>query len=180
MSTATVKTTPAAADIIARPGIAPDLEGKLLSLHGRLQRFIGSAIDTKGAGHSFSQVVDAAGVYAQALAGTIGKMADRDLTMNIGASAARAVCGELLTDAELNDAFWGSELGRAVAWWIGGPGVYVQRSHAMAILGCTRQNIAGLVESGSLRELGDPGDRNRVVTSESLMALMRSRYPLVP
>jgi hypothetical protein len=92
-----------------------------------------------------------------------------------GMTAAHKILNDLIDPYESMDAaFWTTALGKAVAWWTGGPldPDGVPRPIVAAILGCSRQNIFTLVKEGKLAEKS-PG----MLTQESVRAAMRQRHP---
>jgi hypothetical protein len=99
------------------------------------------------------------------------------LTQSIAAKIALdgLMGGRRCEDAE----FWGSPLGRAVAYWGTGEVRPVSRASAAAALGYTRQNVLYMLRDGRLSrpvEAQDPA--LDLVSLASLSHAMRIKYPL--
>jgi hypothetical protein len=116
-----------------------------------------------------SETVEVQTWYREALTGKLGAPS--------GDLAARRVVDYVIEPYELDlPDFWMTGLGRAVAWWIGAHKPYVSRAVAAAVLGCSRQNVHKLARTGAL-EISEDGLED-LITSESLRAELRRRYPL--
>lgn len=93
-------------------------------------------------------------------------------------AAAKIVMDGLMDPRDATDpTFWGSPLGRAVAYWGTGEPSTTTRACAASALGCTRQNVLLMLRDGRLSEPVDAGTDDLVSTA-SLAHAMRSKYPL--
>lgn len=94
-------------------------------------------------------------------------------------AAAEMVVKGLLDRSHLEDPeFWGSALGRAVAFWGTGVPASVSRACAAAALGCGRANLSLMVRKGQLSEDETSTTFPRQITTASLAHAMRTKFPL--
>lgn len=100
--------------------------------------------------------------------------------LRIGPSAGtEMIVTGLLERGDLEDPeFWGSPLGRAVAFWGTGKPASVSRACAAAALGCGRANLSLMVRKGQLSEDQDSKTYPLRITTASLVHAMRVRHPL--
>ncbi|MET0351218.1 MAG: hypothetical protein ABW067_15610 [Rhizobacter sp.] len=94
--------------------------------------------------------------YASALYGDSERAASEKAAMEIVLF--------LAPDASQKPAWWGTALGRAVAWW-GGLPAEVQQTTAAHVLGVTRQRVTTLIADSQLKV----AEGTNHVTRESLM-----------
>lgn len=155
------------------------LEGEALrnALDNRLVRLANRLAEATGEGtpYGLRKLLDATMTHAHGIAGGFG--------LEGGEALARTILRTLVDEGERDDpAFWSTALGRAIAWWTGGPEGWVSRHIAAAILGTTRQSVHELVKrqrlTGAVLGDGFRGTGSEGVTPESLRRLLRERYPL--
>lgn len=96
-----------------------------------------------------------------------------------GEAAANRIAVALTEEAErYGGKFWGTPLGRACGWWLGGLSAYsdggVARTIAAGMLGVSRQRALELIQAGRL----DPQNETLTgVTRTALRREMQERYP---
>lgn len=150
--------------LIEDPAIERQIQGIIQALVKRLQR-VGALEEW----HGWS---------ARDLAATLAGKGSDHHTMIGPSSAAEIVLDGLIGSHCPEDAvFWGSPLGRALAFWgTGNPGS-ISRSAAAAALACGRANIALMLRHGKLSEAPSTCYPT-MITTASLAHAMRSKYPL--
>lgn len=150
--------------LIEDPAIEQQIRGVIRTLEKRLQ------------------LVGAVGVWqgwsTRDLAATLaGKGADRHTMIGPSAAAAIVLNGLLDPRDATDPAFWGTPLGRVVAYWGTGEPATITRACAAAALGVTRQTVMNMLRDGRLSEPVNAGTDD-LVTTASLAHAMRVRHPL--
>jgi hypothetical protein len=149
-------------EIIENEALTGDVDGRVVRLANRLASATGEATP-----YGLSLLTHVVHTYRKGLAGDLGDEAAEHMAW---------IALDNLVDPldRARPEFWGTPLGRACAWWVGGHprGAAMDRRAAAAALGCSRQNVAELVQRGTL--IGTAGGG---VMPESLRDLLRARYP---
>ena len=162
-------------EILGAEGLREDIEGRILARYQAIQRVIQSTVDAQGAGWPLSDLTKSAEMLALALTDELPRRDGGGRTM---AEQAAAMIVNALTDPHERglSAWWGTPLGRACGWWLGGPDPDgpVSTSTAAAILGMSRQSVHEARNRGRLDLAGPTG-----VSAAAVRAHMQATYPLV-